>query len=138
MRSPLAHRHKIGVAVTLFVLLGACATAGRAHSVRPDRSTLTQDQLAEQHAENAYDAVLALRTNWLQDRGPDSFVNPSRVIVFLDDMSLGTVETLKMLSIRSIVSIHHLDGVEATARYGVGHGAGAIVVATYPFGEARR
>jgi hypothetical protein len=137
MRLPLAHVRNVRFAASLVTLLGGCATAGGPGSPRLDRATLTQGQLAEQHVENAYDAVQALRSNWLQERGPDSFLRPSRVIVFVDNVALGTVESLKTVPIRYVVSIHHLDGLEATARYGGGHGAGAIVVSTYPPSETR-
>jgi hypothetical protein len=137
MNDLLARLRKTGLTALLFAVLGACASAGRAGSTSPDRSTITQAQLEEQHVDNAYDAVQALRSNWLLERGPDSFMKPTRVIVFLDYVALGTVESLKTIPVRNIVSIRHLDGLEASGRYGMGHGAGAIVVSTYPSGETR-
>ena len=119
--------------VVVLIGVSACAsssgTPGSAGS--GSRNTLTRQQLTEQHFENAYDAVSALRSNWLQARGPDSFNTPSQVWVYMDATKLGDVQTLKAVSIRDIQSIEHLDGNAAQARYGVGHGAGAIVISTF-------
>ncbi len=130
--------HHPRIRIPLLVLMlslawgAGCASAKTTIAASPDRSTLTGEQLAELRVDNAYDAILALRSNWLQERGPDSINNPSKVIVVLDNVELGLVETLRTIPIRTITRIRHLDGVEANARYGVGHGAGAIVITTYP------
>ena len=125
-------RH-LRVAVVLLAVSACATTPGTPGSTAAtgSRNTLTRQQLTEQHFENAYDAVSALRSNWLQARGPDSFNTPSQVWVYMDATKLGDVQTLKAVSIRDVQSIEHLDGNAAQARYGVGHGAGAIVISTF-------
>ena len=95
-----------------------------------DTSVLTAEQLRSQYFATAYDAVAALRATWIQARGRDSFSNPTEVQVYLDDVRLGGAETLRSISMTFVVSIEHFDANTATARWGLGHGSGAINVAT--------
>src|SRR3954465_14317604 len=88
-------------ALLLAILAGACASSRGPGGAPPaDRSVITAAQLGAQHFENAYEAVASLRANWLQERGPDSFQNPTRVVVYLDNVRLGDVETLRTVSVR--------------------------------------
>ena len=93
---------------------------------------LTQEQIAAQHFNTVYDAVEALRSNWLQTRGTDSFQNPSEVRVYLDNTLLGGVQKLREIAANTVTFIKYFDGVAATARWGVGHAAGVIYLSTHP------
>jgi hypothetical protein len=42
------------------------------------------------------------------------------------------VQTLAQLSTRNISRVQKLNGVDATARWGIGHSAGVIAVMTWP------
>jgi hypothetical protein len=118
--------------ISLLLVL-ACACAGNPpgeSAPRGDRNLLTQKELLDQHFLSAYDAVEALRSQWLQPRGPDSFVSPSQVWVYIDNVKLGNVESLRTVPVSTIMSIRHFSANEATARWGVGHAAGVIYVQT--------
>ena len=136
MRSPADSRHfhdflrTLSRALVALCLSACLSTAHPDPMERLDRSVLIPAELADQHFANAYDAIESLRSNWLQARGPDSFTNPSVVYVYLDNVRLGTVETLRALDLKVLNRIEHFDGVAATARWGVGHGAGVILVTT--------
>jgi hypothetical protein len=118
--------------VVMVLLLGiapACAPRQPTDETpRRDRNTLTQDDLADRHFQSAYDAVEALRSNWLNPRGPDSFQTPSQVWVYLDNVRLGDVQTLRGIHPSTILSIRHFDANDATARWGIGHSAGVIYI----------
>ena len=101
-----------------------------------DRNMLTLAQLGDHRFTTAYDAVEALRSNWLNSRGTDSFQKPSAVRVYLDNVSLGDKETLRTIAIGSVYYIKYFDGISATARWGLDHGAGAIYVSTRRAGAA--
>jgi xylan 1,4-beta-xylosidase len=100
-----------------------------------DFSVLTSEQLQAQHYQNVYEAVLSLRSNWLSARGIDSFRAPSQVWVYLDGARLGGLQTLTTVSTQGVSSVSHLSGLEATARWGIGHSAGAILIETWPDSE---
>jgi hypothetical protein len=125
------------VLLAILVLAG-CVRSPASGTPSPDRSILTRAQFEDEHFETAYDVIAALRANWLLDHGPDSFSNPSKVLVYLDNVQLGTVETLKTVTTRIVYSMEHMNGVAANARYGIGHSAGVIVVSTYPAGAGRQ
>jgi hypothetical protein len=124
------------------VLLAACSSpprdtgepvpSRRVSGEARDRSMLTQAQLNAHQFNTAFDAIEALRSNWLNTRGADSFQNPTQVRVYLDNISLGDTATLRTIAINTIVYIRYFDGVQATARWGLNHGAGAIYVSTRP------
>ena len=127
--------HAKSLTVLLVIALSAaCARplTNRNSTPGKNHSLITRSELAENHFSNAYDAVSSLRSNWLQPRGPDSFDTPSKVWVYFDSIKLGGVETLNTISVKPVSYIQHYDGVDATARWGVGHGAGVIYVSTHP------
>jgi hypothetical protein len=119
-------------------LSAACARPVRSGDSTPDknRSLITRAELLANHFNNAYDAVSSLRSNWLQPRGTDSFHTPSQVWVYYDGVKLGGVESLSAIPVRPLNYIRHYNGVDATARWGVGHSAGVIYVATLPAGTS--
>src|SRR5450759_1937400 len=112
-------------AVLLSLALLGCLSSQSAQSGQPasrvDRNILTGAELRAQHYNSVYEAIEALRGNWLQARGPDSFASPSIVLVYMDNVKLGGVETLRAVDVGTLESIEHFDGTSATARWGVGH-----------------
>jgi hypothetical protein len=123
------------IAALMVVPLAACRQKDPTTSPRTDRSLLTRDQWGDHRFNTAYEAVEALRSNWMNTRGPDSFRNPSVVRVYLDNVSLGDKEMLKTVMLTNIVYIRFYDGISATSRWGLDHGAGVIYVSTRPLGS---
>jgi len=115
--------------------MAACVSSN--NTARPviDRNILTADQFADKGYNTVYDVVQALRSNWLSPRGPDSFTSPTTVIAYFDGSRVGGVETLKAMEIRPVTYIRFFDGVSATARWGIGHGAGVVYVSTHPMSQ---
>jgi len=99
-------------------------------SPRVDRNVITQEQIIEYQFSNAYEAVEALHSSWLQTRGSDSFRTPTQVQVYFDDTRLGGIETLRSIATAGVLFIRHYDGVSAAARWGLDHGQGVILVST--------
>ena len=120
------------IVACLFGLAAGCAPRQPSADSTPrsDRNLLTSDQLRGQTYQNAFEAIQALRSTWLKPRGSDSFNSPSVVVVYLDNVKLGGVETLQSLQLSTIQSIRHYDASAANARWGVGHASGAIQVIT--------
>ena len=119
------------IALAVAANTAACASnPSNEGTPRTDRSVITQQEMLEKHFQSAYEAVSALRTNWLQTRGTDSFNTPSQVWVYVDNVKYGDVESLRTIHPSTILNIRHYDANEATARWGIGHGAGVIQVTT--------
>ncbi|HET9982033.1 MAG TPA: hypothetical protein VFQ38_00530 [Longimicrobiales bacterium] len=127
-------RLRSGRLLAVLLVVGGLACAGsRSHRAHPDMSLITREQIEAKDFHTAFDVVAALHSNWLSARGPDTLLGrPSEVLVYLDDTRLGGVETLRTIEIGLIVYIRHFDGKAATARWGVGHGQGVILVSTHP------
>jgi hypothetical protein len=119
-------------AVLLFAASRCAAHAPRDRPAALARDRLTQEDFLGHGFSTVFEAIDALRSQWLRERGPDSFSKPGHVQVYLDDSRLGGVEALRDLPLTNVLFIRHVDGVEAAARWGLDHGNGVIVVATRP------
>jgi hypothetical protein len=95
---------------------------------------ITREQMLAGSYVTAYDAVAALRSSWLRPRGPDSFVLPSVVWVYIDGVRAGGVEVLHNVRPHLINTLRFYDGPTATGRWGVDNGAGVIHVSTWSEG----
>jgi hypothetical protein len=117
--------------IALLALSAACASSGPHDQRRVDRNVLTREQMLEHRFTTAFDAVSSLRSNWLITKGTDSFQNPSVVWVYVDSNKLGGVESLRQIAPSTVVTIRYFDGIAATARWGIDHGSGVILVSTH-------
>jgi hypothetical protein len=120
-------------AAIIFALVTSIASTPTGHSSASGhvhRELITRDQLDHNHFSTAYDAVESLHSNWLHPKGTDSFAAPTEVVVYLNANRVGSVDALKNIAVHTITSIQHFDGLAASARWGVGHGQGVILVST--------
>lgn len=76
---------------------------------------------------NAFEIVQRQRPAFLRNRSP--LHAPA---VFLNDMRLGGLETLREIPAASITEIRYLDATAATWRFGSGNSGGVIHVLTFP------
>jgi hypothetical protein len=118
--------------LSLLLVLGACASAGGGAARQGRSDLLSEDQLRGNSFSTVYDAILALRPNWLRTRGPDSFNQSSQIQVYVDNMRVGGIANLQQIPTVSAYYVQWYDALEASARWGLGHGAGAIYVSTSP------
>ncbi|HEY0305330.1 MAG TPA: hypothetical protein VGC44_10160 [Longimicrobiales bacterium] len=120
------------VLIVLLLAVTACAgSSGSKSSATPrDRATLTADDIQKTGAIDAFTAVQALRPQWLTKRGSTSFRQVEVVRVYLDGNLMGGPEQLRQITTSSVETIRYMDGLEATQRYGLDHGQGAVLVFT--------
>ncbi|MBI5601149.1 MAG: hypothetical protein HY944_06245 [Gemmatimonadetes bacterium] len=118
-------------AVLLTALTAACS-ANPAPADRPrfDASLITREQIVQGQFTNAYDAVKTLRGSWLNTVRPESFRYPAAIQVYLDGVRLGDVSALSTVQTLPIQYIRYYSAQDATSRWGMDHGAGAIYVST--------
>ena len=127
---------KYALAVAALILATSCASNTKSSvSARNDRTTITLEELTQTGARDVLTAVQTLRPHWLSVRGASSIHQPETVKVYLDGSLLGGAEHLRQLSTQSVASIRHLSGIDASQRYGLDHGQGAILVFTRPGGS---
>lgn len=133
MTTPRALR--LAILLVLAAPLGAtaCASAGgaRASSTSDQRraNLLTQEEIEKSQLNNLYDVVRSLRPRWMQTRGMDSLRQPTQIQVYVGGQHLsGGLDQLRELSALGVAKVEFLDPAKAMARYGTGHGEGAILV----------
>lgn len=115
--------------VILFVVgLAACAARPNGSGPAPDRSRITVEEARESNAANALLLVQQLRPLWLSQRGVNSLRSDAPVILYVNEARVGTAERLVEYSLETVGELQHLDAGEATRRFGIGHGSGAIIL----------
>jgi hypothetical protein len=107
-----------------------CATYGSEHAPAGDANVLTHTQLMSNHFASAYDAVFSLRANWLEGRSPH--MAGGGVQVYLDNVRLGGIESLRSVDIRTVSYIRRQDSFDSSARWGPGPTSNAIYISTHP------
>jgi hypothetical protein len=117
---------------SLGLTIAACAgrrPAERAATRHSASGPITRAELEATHYASLYDAVLALRGQWLQRRGPSTLVSrPVEIQVIAGDIRMGGVQSLRTMNSDNVVSIAFVDPVTAAQRWGGSHAQGAIVV----------
>lgn len=111
------------------ILTAACATTGTRES-GSRFGEITAAEIEETTASDAYILIQELRPNWLRQRGRASINRPSPRVVYLDNVRLGDLQSLRQISPTSIERIRFLDSRDATQRFGTGHVNGAILIFT--------
>jgi hypothetical protein len=123
-------RLKHSMALVSLALLAACASGAPARAPANEPSLISAEQLSAAPYPTAFDVVQALRPQWLRSRGRTSITQQEFVKVYLDNSLMGGTDQLRGITTKSIAAIRFLDGVQATQRWGLDHGQGAILVST--------
>ena len=131
LRLPMPVLARVLMVGLLVLHATGCAAKNANVADRTDRNVISSAQIKEHGFINAYDAVESLRSTWLRTRGTDSFNKPTEVLVYVDDNKLGGVLTLKQVTTSQIIMIRFVDGLTASARWGLDHGQGVIQVVTH-------
>ena len=121
---------RILAAVAILAIGTACGGNRAPGTPAPPRDVLDAQQLEAAPYANVFDAVQALRPQWLRARGRTSINQQEYVKVYLDDSLMGGPDQLRTITLKSISTVRYLNGVEATQRWGLDHGQGAIAVST--------
>jgi hypothetical protein len=102
---------------------------GDARSAPGGFSVITADEIAARQWATVYDLVSTLRPQWFTPRGPDSLNGqPAPMQVYLDGTRLLGIGALQSMTPSGIVRIEYLTAVEASSRWGLDHGGGAILL----------
>lgn len=123
--------------IFILVVLTSCANANGSPEGAPNARTradlITQEEIQRGQHRNLYDAVQALRSRWLNSRGPDTLIGrQGEIQVHMDGTRLGGVSVLRSLPTVGVVYIQWFDPVAAAARWGLDHGHGAIYISSRP------
>lgn len=115
------------------VMMQGCVMQRSAVAPGGDPMVITEKQIAQVQATNAYDAVSHLHGEFLVSRGRDSNnpnLPPVPVHVYVDDTFYGDVGTLRDIPAMDIAEIRLYQSYEAQYKFGSGHPGGVIQVIT--------
>lgn len=109
----------------------AAGTQGTAERSRSSRDPITIEEMQSvQSLTNGYELVQRFRPRWLRARGRSSMSSSAPVVVFVDNVHLGAVESLYNIAVERISEIRYFDAADATSRWGTGFSGGVIEVVT--------
>jgi hypothetical protein len=115
------------------VAMVACFGSRSADSAPGDPDVLYLDDIRASDARNAYELVERQRPRWLRP-GPDRSLRLDTVIlVYLDGVALGGLDTLRHITLETIGTMRVLDGSQAGHLPGLGsqHVERVILVTSY-------
>lgn len=124
----------LGSTLFLAAVATACATGtgGESSDGAGDRrDVITREELAaieETEDITAYEAIQRLHPQWLRGRGSVSFRLSATVKVHYNGARIGEVEELRRFRVRDVQYIEHMEGPQATQRFGTGYERGVILV----------
>jgi hypothetical protein len=116
----------------LLAILAACAGNAAAGAER-DHDVITAEEIRQAGTVDAYELVERHRPRWLQSRGGRSMRLSTDILVYVNNVRMGDVSSLRGFNLEGVTSLRYLDGASASAQLpGVGsrHVEGAIVIAT--------
>ena len=128
-------RHGVGAtglvlltSLCISLLLSACASSGEREAPSRASMVITFEEIQASSAGNALELIQQLRSHWLRGRGPTGFRDPQPTlpIVYFEDISYGSLESLREFSTQGIAEIRFIDPPTATMRFGTGHTGGVI------------
>ena len=124
---------------------------------RPTSDLITREQIAGVKSSSLLDVVEALHSNWLRERmltprdrstarqdtsGKAQYLAENNgsgrsmpgenggIQVYFDGTRMGGVDQLKNIRPSDVYSIRRINGVDAQARFGVGHSGGVLYVSS--------
>jgi hypothetical protein len=130
------HRTRISVVLLLLgIAIAGCGPSNQGSGPSPTQRTglyapITLEEIQASHATNGYDLLRALRPNWLQARGQTRVGGYDQVVVYMNMVRMGGVETLRNVNAVDVRVVEFMDARRAMLRFGSGHEGGVIVVST--------
>ena len=124
------HLVRIACVATLLTVTGCGTQRSGGTPQTSARAQLVSEEMEKAGYPDLFATVQSLRPHWLQRRGSTSLNPRVQIKVYLDGALYGGPETLRQITTRSVSSIQYLDALQASARWGLDHDLGAIVVST--------
>jgi hypothetical protein len=93
---------------------------------------ITEDEIVDSRAQNAYEVIHKLRANFLTNRGKTSVNNTQSPYptVYVDDQEFGPISTLSSIPASQVAMIRLYRVSEANAKYGNHNLCGVIAITT--------
>jgi hypothetical protein len=122
-----------GAVLLPLLVLASCARAVSPGASAPHSgaSMATRDEIVDSRVATLLEFVRWHRPRWLHYSAADGAAEGG-VAVYLNGAWIGDEESLRDISSGLAASLRFIEGDEASARWGRGHEAGAIMITTLP------
>ncbi len=117
--------------IAILFLTGCGSSKSGIKKSNYDRHLITLEEIERTTGSTAYDLILKLRPFWIRGRGPRSINRNTEAqypMIYLNGQKFGNIDTLSEITNTNITEIKFLSPSDATIRYGVNHGGGAILI----------
>lgn len=123
---------RIPMAALLSLTLVACVAPARVHQPAPDPQFITQVDIVNSRAFDAYDAIRLLRPGFLGFRGHTSVLGTSSPYprVYVDGLLYGEFDALRAIPASQVATIRLYRSWDAMTRFGGGNMGGVIAITT--------
>ncbi|HEX2692897.1 MAG TPA: hypothetical protein VHL12_02485 [Gemmatimonadaceae bacterium] len=97
-----------------------------------DSQVITEDEIVDSRASNAYEVIHKLRANFLTNRGKTSFNDAQSPYptVYVDNQEFGPISTLSSIPASQVAMIRLYRVSEANAKFGTHNLGGVISITT--------
>jgi hypothetical protein len=114
--------------------VAGCASAGTAGTTRQSSQVITQQELIQGGAGNAYDVIRRLRPSFLTSRGEVTLGNAQTSSpypnVYLDGLMYGDINSLRNIDTTQLSEVRMYQAWEAQTKFGLGNSSGVIALTT--------
>ena len=123
--------------LALLVVAGVagCASAGTQGTARGNSQVITQEELVQAGAGNAYEVIRRLRPNFLVSRGTGTLGNAQGSSpypnVYLDGLVYGDINSLRNIDASQLVEVRMYQSWEAQTKFGLGNNNGVIAITSH-------
>lgn len=115
--------------VLFFLLNSACSMNARG-SIQGGGDTMSREEILDANRGTLYEVVELLRPHWLRMRSDQSVNRPGGIVVYMDDVRFGDLDSLRNMLAREIFEIRRYSATAASQRWGPGHSDGVLEVRT--------
>ncbi len=123
--------------LALLIVAGTigCASGGTPGGPPANPQVITQQEIAEAGAGNAYEVIRRLRPNFLLSRGAVTLRNaqPSSLYpnVYVDGILYGDINSLRNIDAGQVGEVRMYQAGEAQLKFGLGNSTGVIAITTH-------
>jgi hypothetical protein len=115
----------------LLLLFAGCAASSGSNTMRGGNlDRIEREEIIAANRGNAYELLEMIRPQWLRTRSDTSVLSEATILVYVDDVRYGNLESLRTLSPQAIFLMLRYNSTAASQRWGPGHADGVIYIST--------
>jgi hypothetical protein len=123
-------RYSSPLLLLVLLVAGCSAATGGGTVARGGLDRIEREEILAANRGNAYELLEMVRPQWLRMRSATSINITPQILVYVDEVRYGPLESLRTLSTREIYVMQRYNTTAASQRWGPGHSEGVIAIST--------